>query len=109
MSFATRRGSRYHGRTRSRGGTGLAVNKVNWAKVGRVTVPGRYMYKFGWLTITEQELAVWRQFPNASFTLYRPPAAETEDDFRLGVFELPEPSTEDPPTDSPNDSWPDRK
>nr|WP_246784838.1 hypothetical protein [Bradyrhizobium sp. S69] len=67
------------------------------------------MFKFGWLTITEQELAVWRQFPNASFTLYRPPAAETEDDFRLGVFELPEPSAEDPPTDSSNDFWPDQK
>ena len=87
----------------------MAVNKVNWAKVGRVTAPGRYMFKFGWLTITEQELAVWRQFPNASFTLYRPPAAETEDDFRLGVFELPEPSAEDPSTDQSKDSWPDQK
>ena len=73
----------------------MAVNKVNWAKVGRVTEPGRYMFKFGWLTITEQELAVWRQFPDASFTLYKPPTAETEDDFRLGVFELPLESSED--------------
>jgi hypothetical protein len=48
------------------------------------------MFKFGWLTITEQELAVWRKFPNASFTLYRPSSAETEDDFRLGAFDLPE-------------------
>ena len=48
------------------------------------------MFKFGWLTITEQELAVWRQFPNASFTLYRPSEAETEDDFRLGAFDLPD-------------------
>ena len=68
----------------------MAVNKVNWSQVGRVSVPGRYMFKFGWLTITEQELAVWRQFPNASFTLYRPSSAETEDDFRLGAFDLPE-------------------
>jgi hypothetical protein len=82
----------------------MAVNKVNWAKVGRVTEPGRYMFKFGWLTITEQELAVWRQFPNASFTLYKPPAAETEDDFRLGVFELPQISSEDSPQDSTEDS-----
>jgi len=63
------------------GGAGLTVNKVNWAKVGRVAEPGRYMFKFGWVTITEEELAVWQQFPNASFTLYRPPAAETEDAF----------------------------
>ncbi len=74
----------------------MTVNKVNWAKVGRVTEPGRYMFKFGWLTITEQELAVWRQYPDAAFTLYKPPAAETEDDFRLGVFELPLDSSEDP-------------
>jgi hypothetical protein len=87
----------------------LAVNKVNWAKVGRVTAPGRYMFKFGWLTITEQELAVWRQFPNASFTLYRPAGAQTEDDFRLGVFELPEPSTADPTTDQSKDFWSDQK
>ena len=91
----------------------MAVNKVNWAKVGRVTTPGRYMFKFGWLTITEEELAVWRQFPNASFTLYRPPAAETEDDFRLGVFELPQEPLEDSPEHSPKESskdfWPDRK
>ena len=87
----------------------MAVNKVNWAKVGRVTAPGRYMYKFGWLTITEQELAVWRQFPNAAFTLYRPPAAETEDDFRLGVFELPEHSAEEPATGQSKDFWPDQK
>ena len=73
----------------------LAVNKVNWSQVGRVTGPGRYMFKFGWLTITEEELAVWRQFPNASFTLYRPSSAETEDDFRLGAFDLPEDSSSD--------------
>lgn len=73
----------------------MAVNKVNWSQVGRVTGPGRYMFKFGWLTITEEELAVWRQFPNASFTLYRPSSAETEDDFRLGAFDLPEDSSSD--------------
>ena len=53
-------------------GETVAVNKVNWSQVGRVTEPGRYMFKFGWLTITEAELAVWQQFPQASFTLYRP-------------------------------------
>ena len=68
----------------------MSVNKVNWSQVGRVTAPGRYMFKFGWVTITEAELAVWRQFPLAAFTLYRPHAAETEDDFRLGAFELPD-------------------
>ena len=68
----------------------MTVNKVNWSQVGRVTEPGRYMFKFGWLTITAAELAIWRQFPQALFTLYRPSSAETEDDFCLGAFELPD-------------------
>ena len=28
------------------------VNKVTWEVTGRVTDPGRYMSRFGWLTIT---------------------------------------------------------
>jgi len=34
----------------------VTVNKVNWSQAGQVTAPGRYMFKFGWLTITEAEL-----------------------------------------------------
>ena len=69
----------------------MPVNKITWPQVGRVTEPGRYMYTFGWLTITAEDLAVWEQYPNAAFTLLRTaPAAETEDEFRLGTFELRE-------------------
>jgi hypothetical protein len=79
------------------GGSRLAVNKVTWAQVGRVTEPGRYMFKFGWLTISADDLAVWEQYPSAAFTLYstaaKPPSeGEIEDEiaeeFRLGIFEL---------------------
>jgi hypothetical protein len=28
------------------------------------------MFKFGWLTITAEDLAVWKQYPAAAFTLY---------------------------------------
>jgi hypothetical protein len=73
----------------------LAVNKITWAQAGRVTEPGRYMFKFGWLTITADDLAVWKQYPSAAFTLYRTGTAtqagdETEegDEYRLGTFEL---------------------
>jgi hypothetical protein len=72
------------------GGDGVTVNKVNWSQAGRVTTPGRYMFKFGWLTITEAELAIWQQFPQASFTLYRPSGVDGEDEYRLGSFDLPE-------------------
>jgi len=68
-----------------------SVNKIIWAQAGRVTEPGRYMFKFGWLTVTAEDLAVWAQYPNAAFTLSRTtPAAEAEDEFRLGTFELRE-------------------
>ena len=72
------------------------VNKITWALAGRVTDPGRYMFKFGWLTITANDLAIWQAYPNAAFTLIRtltsPPAESDEEpageEFRLGTFEL---------------------
>ncbi len=75
----------------------LVVNKITWAQIGRVTEPRRYMFTFGWLTITADDLAIWTQYPTAAFTLYstgttRPPGDETEKDegeeFRHGTFEL---------------------
>ena len=85
----------------------MAVNKVSWQQVGHVTEPGRYMYRFGWLTIIADDLAIWKQFPDASFTLVQtlspPLAAGTDADeaptveieeYHLGAFELPLP---DPP------------
>jgi hypothetical protein len=74
----------------------LSVNKITWAQVGRVTDPGRYMFTFGWLTISADDLAIWQAHPNAAFTLLRTltPTTETEaetiDEYRLGTFELRE-------------------
>jgi hypothetical protein len=71
------------------------VNKITWQKAGGVTEPGRYMFTFGWLTVTPEDLAVWNKFPNASFTLVELPTAEEDDEevhsdeFHLGTFELP--------------------
>lgn len=66
-----------------------SLNKIAWAQVGRVAEPGRYMFKFGWLTITAEDLAVWKLYPNAAFTLLtRATAADGKDEFRLGTFEL---------------------
>ena len=75
----------------------LPVNKVTWQQVGHVTEPGRYMFRFGWLTVAPDDLAIWEQFPNASFTLVQtsapPLTAEPDepietDEFHLGAFEL---------------------
>lgn len=69
----------------------MEVGKVTWQKVGRVTEPGRYMFTFGWVTITAEDLAIWNQFPNASFALVRMPAADGEDEFQLGAFDPGDP------------------
>jgi len=68
----------------------LAVNKVTWRQVGRVTEPGRYMFTFGWLTITAEDIFVWERYPNAAFTLiHTGPATATDagEEFRLGAFD----------------------
>jgi hypothetical protein len=43
----------------------LTAKKITWAMAGLVTDPGRYMFKFGWLTITADDLAIWQAYPNA--------------------------------------------
>ena len=73
----------------------MAVNKVTWQQVGHVTEPGRYMFRFGWLTVAADDLAVWKQFPNAVFALVKTAAvtatdADAAEEFHLGAFELPE-------------------
>jgi hypothetical protein len=75
------------------------VNKISWQKAGGVTEPGRYMFTFGWLTVTAEDIAVWKQYPQATFTLVKLPAAadvdlavdtaEVAEEFHLGAFELP--------------------
>ena len=73
------------------------VDKISWQKAGRVTEPGRYMFTFGWLTVTAEDLAVWKQYPQALFTLVKLPdttgsdsaAGNVPEEFHLGAFELP--------------------
>jgi hypothetical protein len=76
------------------------VNKITWQKAGQVTEPGRYMFTFGWLNVTAQDLAIWRQFPDAAFTLVQLPAADdapqdASEEYHLGAFDLPEPPEHD--------------
>ena len=73
------------------------VHKITWQKAGCVRQPGRYMFTFGWLTITADDLGVWARFPDAAFTLVKIPGRENGDDvpeeFHLGVFEISGPAT----------------
>jgi hypothetical protein len=69
------------------------VNKITWQQVGHVTEPGRYMFRFGWVTVTAADLAVWKQFPDALFALVKTakaPATDETEEFHLGAFELGE-------------------
>ncbi len=75
--------------TRPASGEALVANKITWQQAGHVTEPGRYMFRFGWLTVTAEDLAVWEQFPKAAFTLVRMAATpDAENEFHLGAFEL---------------------
>jgi hypothetical protein len=86
------------------------VNKITWQKAGRVTQPGRYMFTFGWLIVTAEDLRVWERFPDAAFTLVRLPPGNSQghlpdnfydnsdgspdggivvEEFHLGAFEIP--------------------
>jgi hypothetical protein len=88
------------------GQASAVVNKITWQKAGRVTEPGRYMFTFGWLTVTAEDLRVWERFPDAAFTLLRLPPGHSPassqdtlpvnsygdivpDEFHLGAFEIP--------------------
>ena len=74
----------------------LTAKKITWAMAGRTTDPGRYMFRFGWLTITVDDLAIWQAYPHAAFTLIRTLTlgrAETDEEavgeeYRLGTFDL---------------------
>jgi hypothetical protein len=64
------------------------IHKITWPQVGRVAEPGRYMFKFGWLTVTAEDIAVWEQYPTAEFTLFPTATTEAGEEFRLGTFDL---------------------
>ena len=46
------------------------------------------MFRFGWLTVTAEDLAVWEKLPNAAFSLVRTTSTtDAAGEFRLGTFE----------------------
>jgi hypothetical protein len=65
----------------------LPVNKITWPQVGRVTEPSRYMFTFGWLTVTAEDLAVWEQLPKqvSLYPLSVPPRAPSRSVRQFGL------------------------
>jgi hypothetical protein len=68
----------------------MMVARVSWGNVGKVQEPGRYMFRFGWVTITAEDIKIWNQFPEATFALYEV-TGESPNEYRLGSVDLNEP------------------
>lgn len=74
----------------------ITLQKVSWQRAGKVSEPGRYMFRFGWLTVNADDLAIWQQHPEATFTLVNLPSEpNAPEEFHLGLFELPLPPMPD--------------
>jgi hypothetical protein len=67
----------------------LSAESINQQDRLGTSQPGRYVFKFGWLTISAEDLAEWERYPNAVFAYFRTVKATEEagEDFR-GTFEL---------------------
>ncbi len=75
----------------------LTIYRVTWAQVGKVSEPGRYLFKFGWLTVTAADIAIWQQHPEAAFTLLTSPSTDDTEEFHLGAFDIgPESPSREP-------------
>jgi hypothetical protein len=46
------------------------------------------MFRFGWLTVTAEDLTIWKQFPAAAFTLVSVAPSEDGEEYRLGSFDV---------------------
>src|ERR1700752_3160054 len=49
----------------------MDMRKVSWAHVVKVTEPGRYMFRFGFVIVTADDLTIWQKYPDAAFTSFR--------------------------------------
>ncbi|HEY0328839.1 MAG TPA: hypothetical protein VGC77_07025 [Rhodopseudomonas sp.] len=64
------------------------MNKITWAEVGHVTEPGQYRYRFGFVIVSANDIAIWQRYPNAAFTVIEPSVYAEQRIFKLGTVEL---------------------
>jgi len=64
------------------------MRKVNWAQVGKVTDPGRYMFRFGYVIVTAEDLTIWQKYPEAAFTLIPLFSSGPQEEYKLGAFDV---------------------
>jgi hypothetical protein len=46
------------------------------------------MFKFGWVTVTGEDLNIWKKFPAAAFTLMPLDPTGDGEEYRLGAFDI---------------------
>ena len=64
------------------------MNKVNWTQVGKITEPGRYMFRFGYVIVSAEDLTIWQKYPDATFTLVPMFSSGPQEEYRLGAFDI---------------------
>jgi hypothetical protein len=63
--------------------------KVARSDLNNVQEAGRYLFPDGFITVLENEIAVWRSHPNALFNLMRKNPIQGQIEYVLGKHELP--------------------
>jgi hypothetical protein len=64
------------------------ILRLRFSDVGEPSEPGEHRSHYGLVEITRNDLAVWKAFPNAIFTVIQPSPYSNATISRLGTFEV---------------------
>ncbi|MBR1126697.1 hypothetical protein [Bradyrhizobium iriomotense] len=64
------------------------ILRLRFSDVGEPSEPGEHRSHYGLVAITRSDLAVWKAFPDAVFTVIQPSPYSNATIFRLGTFEV---------------------
>ncbi|TWA99178.1 hypothetical protein [Bradyrhizobium stylosanthis] len=64
------------------------ILRLGFSDVGEPSEPGEHLSLYGPVDITRSDLAVWRAYPEAVFTVIQPSPYANASIFRLGTFEV---------------------
>ncbi|MBR0710623.1 hypothetical protein [Bradyrhizobium liaoningense] len=64
------------------------ILRLRFSDVGEPSEPGEHRSHYGLVAITRSDLAVWKAFPDAVFTVIQPSPYANAAIFRLGTFEV---------------------